>query len=161
NPSDGANRGKTFKQLLQQHQADAKCAVCHKNIDPLGFAFQNFDISGRWREVEHESYKRAELDGKIEWRGVGKTRSTDTEGRLPRGEQFKSFAECKELIAKNYQTDMVRGLMKNFIIYATGRRPDVVDMAEIQAIMKKQLPREYPLRDLLKSIVRSRAFGEY
>lgn len=158
NPSDGKNKGKTFKELLRQHQADARCAVCHKSIDPLGFAYQNFDISGRWRGVEHESYTRSELDGRIAWRGVGTTRPVDSTGRLPRGEEFKSFAQFKQLIAKDYQSNLVRGLMKNFILYATGRKPDVDDMKEIMRIMGERESAGYPLRDLLKAVIRSRAF---
>ncbi len=160
NPSDGTNKGKPFRELLKQHQADAKCAVCHKNIDPLGFAFQNFDLSGRWREVEHESYKRAELDGRIAWGGEGKTRPVDATGRLPRGEEFKSFAEFKKLLADKYQPDMVRGLMKNWFVYATGRVPGIDDQAELADITAAHRAKGYPLRDLLKGVVRSQAFLE-
>ena len=158
NPSDNENRGKTFKELLNQHQADKKCAICHKSIDPLGFAYQNFDLSGRWRDVEFESYKRAELDGKIEWRGTGKTRPVDTVGQLPDGEKFSSFAECKDLIVKNYQAQMVRGLLKNLMLYSTGRVPDVEDLAEIRSIMKRQAANGYRLRDVLKAVIKSQAF---
>lgn len=158
NPADGANKGKTFKELLKQHQADARCAVCHKSIDPVGFAFQNFDLSGRWRDVEHESYARGELDGRIAWTGVGKSRPVDTTGRLPRGQEFRSFAEFKQRVVQDYQPDLVRGLMKNLVIYATGRKPDVDDMKEITAIMQANESGGYPLRDLLKAVARSRAF---
>jgi mono/diheme cytochrome c family protein len=159
-PSDGENSGKTFRELLVQHQADANCAVCHRTMDPLGFAFQNFDLSGRWRDVEHEKYARSELDGKIEWRGVGKTRPVDAAGRLPRGEEFQSYAEFKQQLAGHYMPDVVRGLMKNLVVYATGRKPDVLDMAEIRTIMNDQAPKDYPLRDLLKALIRSRVFLE-
>jgi hypothetical protein len=155
-PSDNKNHGKTFKELLKQHQENAKCAVCHKGIDPLGFAFQNFDISGRWRQVEHDRYQTSELDGKIAWLGVGKTRPVDAVGQLPRGESFTSFAECKQLIVKSYLDDVVRGLLKNFMIYATGRRPGIDDMEEIKQILEAQRPRGYPLRDLLKSVIAAR-----
>lgn len=158
NPFEGKNKGKTFKELLKQHQEDTRCAVCHRNIDPVGFAFQNFDISGRWRDVEHESYARGELDGRIAWRGVGATRPVDTLGRLPRGEEFKTFAQFKQILVADYQLDLVRGLMKNFMIYATGRKPDVSDMKEITIIMKASEPTGYALRDLLKAVVRSHAF---
>lgn len=160
NPSEGRNRGKTFRQLLVQHQEDKKCAVCHKNIDPVGFAFQNFDLSGRWRDVEHETYKRGELDGRIAWVGEGKTRPVDATGRLPRGEEFKTFPEFKAALVKHYQPDLVRGLMKNLVVYSTGRVPNIDDLAEIAAIMKTQADNGYPLRDLLKSLIRSRVFLE-
>jgi hypothetical protein len=160
NPSEAKNKGKPFRELLKQHQQDARCAVCHKSIDPVGFAFQNFDISGRWRKVEHESYARGELDGRVSWRGVGKTRPVDTLGQLPRGEEFKTFAEFKAIIVKDYQADMVRGIMKNFMIYATGRLPGIDDRMEIVSIMKEHRTKDYPLRDLLKAVVRSQAFLE-
>ncbi|MBL8794349.1 MAG: DUF1592 domain-containing protein [Planctomycetia bacterium] len=160
NPSEAANRGKSFKELLKLHQEDSNCTVCHRKMDPLGFAFQNFDISGRWRDVEHEHYAMSDLDGKIAWTGVGATRPVDTVGRLPRGEEFKTFAECKQLIVKHYQADVVRGLLKNLVVYATGRLPDVHDLAEMRAIMQAHEPKGYPLRDVLKAVLRSKAILE-
>lgn len=159
-PFDKANQGKSFRELLVQHQADRNCSVCHKKLDPLGFAFQNFDLSGRWRNVEHERYHRAELDGKIEWRGEGKTRPVDTTGNLPRGEKFSSFQECKELLAKHYLDDIVRGLLKKLTLYGTGRPADVLDLVTIRGIVTEHADKEYAMRDLLKALVRSRVFLE-
>jgi hypothetical protein len=158
NPSASENRGKSFKELLKQHQADERCSVCHKDMDPMGFAFQNFDLSGRWRSVEYERYERKELDGKIAWFGVGKTRPVDATGQLPRGEAFQSFAQAKELIAGKYQEDVVLGLLKNLLVYATGREADVQTLAELRAIMKQHAPGGYRLRDLVKATIGSRAF---
>ena len=160
NPADARNKGKPFRELLKQHQQDAKCAVCHRTIDPVGFAFQNFDISGRWRDVEFDAYKRGELDGRIAWVGEGETRPVDSAGRLPRGEAFKTFAEFKQLVVKNYKDDLVRGLLKNFFVYGTGRVPGIDDLAEIAAIMDAHRAKGYPLRDLLKAVAQSRAFLE-
>ncbi|VTT99771.1 signal peptide protein : Uncharacterized protein OS=Blastopirellula marina DSM 3645 GN=DSM3645_04530 PE=4 SV=1: PSCyt1: PSD3: PSD5: PSD4: PSCyt3: PSD2 [Gemmataceae bacterium] len=160
NPSDGKNKGKPFRELLKQHQEDSRCSVCHRTIDPAGFAFQNFDLSGRWRDVEHEHYQRGELDGRIAWLGVGKTRPVDTVGRLPRGEEFKTFAEFKQAIVAHYQPDVVRGLMKNLFVYAVGRKPGIDDAAEIAAATAAARANGYPLRDLIKGVVRSRAFLE-
>jgi hypothetical protein len=157
-PSDGKNVGKPFKELLKQHQADANCSICHRKMDPIGFAFQNFDLAGRWRDVEYDKYTREELDGKIAWRGVGKTRPVDSVGTLPRGETFKSFAEFRQKLVHDYQDDMVRGVLKNLVIYSTGRQPEVDDMAEIRAIIQEQRKKEFPLRDVLKAIVGSKVF---
>ncbi|MDA0589230.1 MAG: DUF1592 domain-containing protein [Planctomycetota bacterium] len=159
-PFDNANKGKSFRELLVQHQADSNCSVCHRKLDPLGFAFQNFDLSGRWRSVEHERYHRAELDGKIEWRGEGETRPVDTTGNLPRGEKFASFQECKELLARHYLDDIVRGLLKKLTLYSTGRPADVLDLVTIRAIVQEQADQEYAMRDLLKALVQSRVFLE-
>jgi hypothetical protein len=159
-PFDKANQGKSFRELLVQHQEDSKCSICHKKMDPLGFAFQNFDLSGRWRDVEHERYHRAELDGKIEWRGEGKTRPVDAVGKLPRGETFKTYLECKELLATHYLDDIVRGLLKKLTLYGTGHSANVVDLVTIRSIMRQQADNQYALRDLLKALIRSRVFLE-
>ncbi len=159
-PSDNENRGKTFRQLLAEHQENERCSVCHKSIDPLGFAFQNFDISGRWRDLEYEHYTRNELDGKIEWRGSGKSRPVDAEGQLPRGEEFHDFQEFKALLVEHYLNDLTRGLLENLFLYSTGRLPDVADQAEISAIIEAQQSDGYRLRSLLKSVVLSQAFLE-
>lgn len=156
---DAAEHGKkSMRELLQIHQEQENCAVCHRTMDPLGFAFQNFDLSGRWRDVEHEKYYRYELDGKIEWRGQGKTRPTDAVGKLPRGEEFKSFAEFKAVTVKHYQADMVRGILKNFSLYATGRQPSVDDLQTIHRIMQNRAKASYPLRDLLNDLLQSEVF---
>lgn len=157
-PELHAVSGKTFRELLQAHQAEENCAVCHRDMDPLGFAFQNFDLSGRWRDVEHFKYVRNELDGKIEWRGVGETRPVDTKGRLPRGETFSSFGECKQLIATHYQRDMLKGVLKNFVIYGTGRRPDVMDLREIDRLLDESEKNGHTSLNLLKAFVCSPIF---
>lgn len=159
-PSDSKNHGKTFRELLKQHQEDSKCSVCHKSMDPLGFAFQNFDLSGRWREREFEKYNRSEIDGKIAWVGAGKDRPVDATGQLPRGETFANFAECRELLVKHYTDDLVRGLLKNLVVYSTGRRADIEDLAEIRRIMAEQKPRGYPLRDLIQTLVCSPLYSK-
>ena len=159
-PFDGKNQGKSFRELLVQHQQDSKCSICHKKMDPLGFAFQNFDLSGRWRNVEHERYRRKELDGKIEWRGEGQTRPVDAAGTLPRGEKFNSFVECKELLVTHYLDDIVRGLLKKLTLYGTGHSANVPDLVTIREIMNEQSDKEYALRDLLKALIRSRVFLE-
>lgn len=159
-PSDDENRGKAFRELLARHQEDRNCTICHRKMDPLGFAFQNFDLSGRWRNVEHERYHRYELDGKIEWRGEGATRPVDAAGRLPRGEEFVGFLECKELLASHYLDDIVRGLLKKLTLYGTGRVPDTLDLATIARIMGQESENGYALRDLLKALIRSRVFLE-
>lgn len=157
-PEDPEHRGMTRRELLLRHQEDANCSVCHRTMDPMGFAFQNFDLSGRWRDVEFESYQRDELDGKIAWRGTGESRPVDAVGSLPRGEAFESFDECKELMAKHYQEDLVNVFLKNLILYGTGRKPDATDKDIIRNIVAAQASQGCRLRDLLKALVRSPAF---
>ena len=160
-PTKGDLKHMTPRELMAFHAEDAKCAVCHVKLDPIGFAFQNFDLSGRWRDVEHASYAVDELDGKIAWRGKGKARPVDTAGRLPGGEKYRTYDEFRKVVLKHYQKDLVRGLMKNFMLYATGRKPDIDDMAEIDEIMKKNAAKGYPLREMLLAVFQTEAFLEH
>ena len=157
-PTKGDLKHMTPRELMAFHAEDAKCAVCHVKLDPIGFAFQNFDLSGRWRDVEHSSYAVEELDGKTAWRGKGKTRPVDTAGRLPGGEEFRTYDEFRKVVLQHYQKDLVRGLMKKFMLYATGRQPDIDDIQEIEGIMKKNAPKGYPLRDMLLAVFQTEAF---
>ncbi|MBL8795323.1 MAG: DUF1592 domain-containing protein, partial [Planctomycetia bacterium] len=159
-PNKKENLGKSMRHLLRQHQENQLCATCHRTMDPLGFGLQNFDISGRWRDVEHERYKLGEANESsvTTWEGQGKTRPVDASGQLPRGEAFQNFAEMKTLMANHYADDLARAYLKRLMLYATGRKPDVADLVEMQAIMRTFKGKEYPLRDLLKAVVRSRAF---
>ena len=77
---------------------------------------------------------------------------------MPGGEEYRSFDEFKKVLVKDYQRDMVRGLMKNFMLYATGRKPDVDDMAEIDEIMKRNAAQGYPLRKMLLAVFQTKAF---
>ena len=95
------------------------------------------------------------------WRGKGKTRPVDTAGELPGGQKFRSYDEFKTILVKDYQKDMVRGLMKKFLLYATGRKPDIDDMAEIEGIMHVNAARGYPLRDMLLAVFQTEAFLEH
>jgi mono/diheme cytochrome c family protein len=149
------------RELMAHHRQDQNCAVCHTRLDPIGFAFQNFDISGRWRSVEHESYVVDELDSNVAWRGKGETRPVDTVGQLPRGEEFRTYAEFKETVASAYLQDTVRGLLKSFMLYATGRKPDIDDMAEIRKIMASHAAEGYPLRKMLLAVFQTKAFLDH
>ena len=51
-PTPASQPKATLRQKLAAHESDANCAACHKHIDPLGFAFDNYDAIGRWRTQE-------------------------------------------------------------------------------------------------------------
>ena len=61
-------------------------------------------------------------------------------------------------MARHYLDDLVRGVLKNLILYGTGRKPEVADLVEIRSIMAQLKPKGYPMGDLLKAVVRSDAF---
>jgi len=156
NPS---KRGKkSVREMLKAHSNTESCNVCHKKIDPMGFAFRNFDPNGAWRDLEFEKYSVKELDGKKEWRGLGKSKPLDVSATLHRGGKFNNFKEFKSLIIKSYMDDIVMGLMKNYVLYGTGRKPVVKDIIELEKKMVDLKKKNYPMKDVLKAVLTSQIF---
>ena len=94
------------RELMIQHREDPKCNVCHTKLDPIGFAFQNFDLSERWRGVEHASYQVDELDGKIAWRGKER-QAGRYRWRIAGGQKYRTYDEFKEILIRDYQDGVV------------------------------------------------------
>ena len=82
----------------------------------------------------------------------------DSAGKLPDGEEYQTYDEFRKIILKHYQKDLVRGLMKKFMLYATGRQPDIDDLEEIEEIMKQNVAKGYPLKDMLLEVFQTDAF---
>ena len=124
---------RTFRELMGLHAQKASCAACHQKIDPLGFALENFNAVGEWRE------------------------GGDTVGVLPSGERFNGFEELRRglLVRRGI---FVRNLVDQLLGYALGR--DLVDddeaaAREIQAALEKDGDR---FSTLVMGVVRSFPF---
>jgi len=153
--------GKPIREKLAAHATDAKCAVCHKLMDPVGFAFQHFDVSGRWQEEEAESNAVVlEEDGTSNYLRAGKKWPVDASGKLPRGEAFASWKEFKRLAATHYAEDVARGQLQRYVRYFTSREPTVLDEVVLKKLLKQSRERNFPMRDMLKDFLTSEIFLE-
>lgn len=146
-PLDPDIRGaKTIRDQMEKHRNDATCAECHRKIDPLGFALENFDPIGRWRS----SYKG----------GKGAKRvKVDASGELTDGSKFKDIVEFKSALKKQ-KSKFARGLTEKMFAYALGRRVEISDRPEIDAILVDLSDNDWEFRYLLKRIVLSAKFIE-
>ncbi len=78
----------TIREKLAKHSEDKTCFVCHRNIDPLGFALETFDPIGRWRS----KYPKP--------KGKGAAAKIDASGKLPSGETYADFASFKTVLQR-------------------------------------------------------------
>lgn len=124
--------GVTLRQQLEQHRSNTACAGCHSRIDPLGFAFENFDAIGRWRAT----------DGAL---------PIDAKGTLPDGETFSSPAELAAMLAKRPEP-FVEGLTEKLMSYALGRDLKSADRMIAEEISQAAAKRNYRFSDLIIGI---------
>jgi hypothetical protein len=129
----------TLREQLVKHRADATCAQCHNKIDPAGFALENFDAIGTWRE---------KYDRKLE---------VDPSGKLPGGQTFSSVDEFRKLVVAEDET-FTRCLTKKLLTYAIGRQLNSGDRPSIDKISKELASKDKGLRDLIQAVVASESF---
>ena len=132
--------GKTMslREQLEKHRANPTCASCHSRLDPLGFALENFDAIGRWREK----------DG---------TLPIDTAGSLPDGRSFKGYKDLQTIL-KADPGAFTECLAEKMLIYALGRGLERSDRKAVKAIAERMARDGYRFSSLVLEIVRSASF---
>ena len=150
----------TIRQQLDQHRNQESCAACHTKIDPAGFALENFDVMGGWRERY-----RAMGDGTPE-QGLAKSGQkfafhyglpVDATGELPDGRKFSDVRELKQLLLTD-EKQIARNLARQLAIYATGAPVRFADRAQIEQILERASPSGYGARSLVHELVQSDLF---
>jgi hypothetical protein len=134
----------TLRMKLDAHKHDASCASCHQKIDPLGFAFENFNAIGQWRTHE-----------KVE--GTGKNPPIDASGVLPDGRKFSNAAEFKNLLMDDLDL-FNEAFVEKLAIYGLRRTLTFDDHDELAAISKIGKAKDYRVTDLVEAFVLSDLF---
>jgi hypothetical protein len=126
------------RQRLAQHRADPNCASCHKLIDPVGFALENFDAIGRWRERE-----------------AGQP--VDASGGLPDGSEFTGVEGLEQGLLKRPEL-FVGTLTEKLLTYALARGMEYYDAPAIRRILREARDDDYRFSSLVLGIVQSAPF---
>ena len=137
-------RGATsIRDQLAKHREIATCNECHRKMDPLGFALENFDAVGTFRT--HYSDARG-----------NPTVPVDATGKLPSGESFEDGRELKTILLERREF-FVRCLTEKLLMYALGRELAFSDRPQINAIIDELERRQGGLQDLVELVVTSEA----
>jgi hypothetical protein len=147
----------TIRDQLAKHRSTPSCNACHAKIDPAGFALENFDVIGGWRENYRSlgAGKAVVIDGRRMPYGEGK--KIDASDVMPGGERFANIDELKRILLKD-KDQLVRALAEKLVTYATGASPTALDQAEMDAIVRKVRDKNYGLRTLVHEVVQSKLF---
>ena len=140
NPPDSPKA--TIRQKLAAHAQDANCAACHRKIDPLGLAFDQFDAIGQWR-----THERVE-------KGQGDDPPVDPSGKLPDGRRFADAQEFKQLLIADRHR-FARAFIEHLSTYALRRVLTVDDRDHIDQILEAAKKNNYQLKDLIREVALS------
>jgi hypothetical protein len=150
----------TIREQLAKHRSQEACAACHAKIDPAGFALENFDVLGGWRDRY-----RALGDGEKE-KGIGKNGQpyafhlgppVDSSGALPDGRKFEDIRGLKRLLLAD-ERQIARNLTRQLLVFATGAPVRFGDRPDVEKILDRARPSQYGVRTLIQEIVQSDLF---
>jgi hypothetical protein len=135
----------TIRQRIEAHAKNANCAACHKTIDPLGLAFDQYDAIGQWRTQEKVPT------------GVGENPPVDASGALPDGRTFKGSKDFKRLLLEG-RDKFTRAFIEHLCTYGLRRVLTVDDREEVQSIVDEAKNGHYRLKDIVRSVAVSGLF---
>jgi hypothetical protein len=123
---------------MEQHRANTACRSCHRVIDPIGLALENFDVTGAWR---------------IRDNGV----PVDASGELYDGSVLNGPDDLRRALLNRTDT-VLRTFSENLMAYALGRRIEHYDMPAIRAIVRDARPGGYRFSAFVVGIAKTQAF---
>lgn len=129
----------SMRAAMEKHRANPACASCHSQMDPLGFALENFDAVGRWRS-------RSESNEAIDATGV-----------LPDGTAFAGPDEMRAALLKTPER-FVATVAEKLLTYALGRNLESFDMPAVRVIVRDAAENDYRFSSVVLGIVQSTPF---
>lgn len=137
----------TIRDQLHAHATHAICASCHQKIDPLGFAFENYDAIGRWRTTERVAG------------GLGADPPVQASGAFPDGRVYDGPEQFKHLLAQDADR-FAEAFVEQLATYALRRVMTIDDAPHIKAIAAASRSEDYRLRAVLQNLVTSPLFQQ-
>ncbi|HYW31439.1 MAG TPA: DUF1592 domain-containing protein [Gemmatimonas sp.] len=137
-PGVHAGRTLTVRERMEEHRKSPSCSSCHRMMDPIGLAMENFDATGRWRVRDN---------------GM----PIDSRGELWDGSPVKSLPELQRALLLRHET-LLRTFTRNLLSYATGRRVQAHDMPTIRKIVRDASGKDNRMSAYILGVVQSPAF---
>ena len=136
--TEGGGKPLTLRDAMTAHRANPTCAACHARMDPIGFAMENFDAIGKWRDVDA-------------------ARVIDASGVFPDGTAFKGIDGLKTVLLKE-SDQFVATVAERLLMYAIGRNLQYYDQPSVRAIVHEAAASNNTMPALVMAVVKSRPF---
>jgi hypothetical protein len=135
---DSPDKPLTLREAMSLHRASPACANCHARMDPIGFAMENFDAVGQWRD--HDQGKPIEVSSS-----------------LPDGTVVDGVAGIKQLLLRDPER-FVSAVSEKLLMYAIGRNVQYFDAPSVRGIVRQAAPDNYKFSSLVLGVVNSVPF---
>jgi len=132
----------TIREKLAAHAQNASCAACHQGIDPLGFAWEQYDAIGQWRT--HERVPS----------GTGEDPMVDASGVMPDGRSYHDAVRFKQLLLED-RDKIARAFIEHLCTYALRRVLTVDDRDDLKSIETEAMKSQYRLKDIVRAVALS------
>jgi hypothetical protein len=136
----GTTKALTVRELMARHRASPTCSSCHSVMDPLGFALENFDAVGMWRDKD---------------RFAGTP--IDSAGELPDGTKLKGPDDLRNALLRR-PDQFVQTFTENLLTYSMGRTREYYDMPTVRRIVRETAAKDYKFSAIVQAVVRSEQF---
>jgi hypothetical protein len=128
----------SMRERMEEHRANPSCAGCHKIMDPIGFALENFDLTGKWREVDERT-------------------PVNASGELVNGTKLNGPSTLRQALLSRSDA-FVTTATEKLLTYALGRAVRYYDMPVIRSIIRDAARNDYRFSSLVLGIVNSSPF---
>jgi hypothetical protein len=129
----------SMREAMESHRANPVCASCHARMDPIGFALENYDGIGAWRNTDN---------------GV----AIDASGKLPDGAEFVGPAGLKKLLLTQHREEFLSTFAEKLMTYSLGRGLEPTDMPALRAVVRDAEKQNVTVSALIDAIVDSPQF---
>lgn len=149
----------TLRELLNKHRDIDSCRSCHQLIDPPGFALENFNPIGGWRD----RFRSLGSGDKVVALAQGKKvryrmgPQVDASGHLADGKTFEGFQQFRRLLAKD-EDRIARTILTKLLVFASGREMGFSDRMEIDTLLQHSKRNDHRLGDMIQLVVNSDIF---
>ncbi len=148
----------TIREQLAKHRQIASCAMCHKKIDPPGFALECFDVMGGYRtHYRAVGVKPLPIVFKRVKVKYGQGMPADAHGETETGEKFAGLSEYQQILLRD-QPRLARNLVERLVTYSTGAAVQFADRDDVEQIVRRLKDQHYGVRAMIHEVVQSRMF---
>jgi mono/diheme cytochrome c family protein len=136
----GTTRALTVRELMAKHRASPTCSSCHSIMDPLGFALENFDATGMWRDKDR-------FAGTV----------IDSAGELPDGTKINGPDDLRHALLRRPE-QFVQTFVEALLTYSMGRTREYYDMPTVRQIVRETRAQDYKFSAIVEAIVNTDQF---